>query len=257
MSKINIDELLKILPKLIRENDTVKGAIISALSGVVATHEDIVELSKAMNERFESMDKRFESIQNSMNERFKSMDKRFESIQNSMNERFESMDKRFESIQQTMDKRFEILIEQMNRGFEEARKDRQELRVSISSISSRSGEKLEELILNMLSDKLVNENIQKSKITHKDLIDREGKVYYKNYTTNVDVVIQNGKTLLMEVKSTADNRDVFDLIQKGKLYELQTGEKYDGLILACLEINRTNFEQAVKQGVRIIAGKIT
>jgi hypothetical protein len=156
-----------------------------------------------------------------------------------------------------MDKRFQSLIEQMNRGFEEARKDRQELRVSLSSISSRSGVKLEELILNMLSDKLVQENIQKSKISHKDLIDQEGKVYYENYTTDVDILVQNGKTLLMEVKSTADNRDVYDLIQKGKLYELQTGEKFDGLILVCLEINRTNFEQAIKQGVRVIAGEIT
>ena len=41
MSEIDIDELLKILPKLIRENDTIKGAILSALSGIVATHEDI------------------------------------------------------------------------------------------------------------------------------------------------------------------------------------------------------------------------
>ncbi len=41
MPTIDIDELLRILPQLIRENDTVKGAIITALSGVVATHEDI------------------------------------------------------------------------------------------------------------------------------------------------------------------------------------------------------------------------
>ncbi|MGV9171696.1 MAG: hypothetical protein ACOC44_12150 [Promethearchaeia archaeon] len=214
MSKINIDELLKILPKLIRENDTVKGAIISALSGVIATHDDIVELTKTMNQRFEAMNER-------------------------------------------MDKRFESLIEQMNKGFEEGRKDRQELRVTISSVSSRSGVKLEELILNMLNEKLIQENIQKSNIARKDLVDQEGQVYYENYRTDVDVVVQDGKTLLMEVKSTADNRDVFDLIKKGELYKLQTGKQYDGLFLLCLEINRTNFEQAIKQGVRVIAGEIT
>jgi hypothetical protein len=38
MNKIDIDELLEIPPKLIRENDTEKGAINSALFGVVATH---------------------------------------------------------------------------------------------------------------------------------------------------------------------------------------------------------------------------
>jgi exonuclease VII large subunit len=107
MSKIDIDELLKILPKLIRENDTVKGAIISALSGVVATHEDIVELNKKMDKRFEaiqkSTDKRFEA----MDKRFKAMDKRFETMQQSLDKRFERMDKRFEAMQKNMDQRFE------------------------------------------------------------------------------------------------------------------------------------------------------
>jgi len=39
MSKKIIDDLMEILPKLIRENDTVRGVVLSALSGVVATHE--------------------------------------------------------------------------------------------------------------------------------------------------------------------------------------------------------------------------
>jgi hypothetical protein len=282
MSKINIDELLKILPKLIRENDTVKGAIISALSGVVATHDDIVELTKSMNERFESMDKRFESmdkrfesmdkkfesiqrsmnerfesIQRSMNERFESMDKKFESIQRSMDRRFESIDKRFESVQQSMDRRFESLIKQMNKGFELAGKERKKMETRLLSISSRSGEKLEDLVLNLLSDKLIQENIERKDISRKELIDREGHVFFKDYRTDVDVVIRNGKTLLMEIKSTADNRDVFFLMKKGELFKELYKKEYDGLILACLEINRTNFEYAVTQGIHVITAKIT
>ena len=223
MSNINIDELLKILPKLIRENDTVKGAIITALSGVVATHDDILELTKTMNERFEKMDKRFEK-----------------------------MDKRFEK----MDKRFEALIKEMKRGFEEARKEREILRVGIATISSRSGERLEDLVLNILSEQLLQENIERSKISRKELVDREGKVYFDNYQTDVDVVIQDGKTILIEVKSTADNRDIFDLQKKAELFKIVSGEEYDELMLVCLEINRFNFEQAIKQGIHVIAGKI-
>lgn len=245
MSKIDIDELLKILPKLIRENDTVKGAIISALSGVVATHDDIVELTNTMNARFESMDRRFVS----MDKRFVSMDKRFESL----DKRFESMDRRFES----MDRRFETLIEEMKRGFEEAGKEREVLRVGIATISSRSGERLEDLILNVLSDKLLQENIDRSKIEHKELVDREGKVYYENYNTDIDILIQNGKTILIEVKKTADNRDVFDLQKKGELFSLEMGKEYDELMLICLEINHLNFKQAIEQGINVIAGKIT
>ncbi len=66
--KIDVDELLKILPQLIRENDTVKGAILTALSGVMATREDIKDVIREMDKRFEAMqqqmDKRFEAVNN-------------------------------------------------------------------------------------------------------------------------------------------------------------------------------------------------
>ncbi|MHA1651695.1 MAG: hypothetical protein ACTSYB_16000 [Candidatus Helarchaeota archaeon] len=132
MNPINIDELLKILPTLIRENDTVKGAIITALSGVVATKEDIKELILQMDKRFEAlqqqMDKRFEALQQQMDKRFEAlqqqMDKRFEALQQQMDKRFEAlqqqMDKRFKAVDkrfEAMDKRFEALQQQMDKRF--------------------------------------------------------------------------------------------------------------------------------------------
>ncbi|NOY07601.1 MAG: hypothetical protein GXP33_02025 [Spirochaetes bacterium] len=64
---------------------------------------DIKTLAELMKQGFESMDKRFESLQHQM-------DNRFESLQHQMDKRFESlqhqMDKRFESLQHQMDKRF-------------------------------------------------------------------------------------------------------------------------------------------------------
>lgn len=63
------EEFLKLLPKLIREDDEVKGAIISALSGVMATKEDIQRV-------IEHSDKRFEALQKEMDKRFETMDER-------------------------------------------------------------------------------------------------------------------------------------------------------------------------------------
>ena len=77
---IDIDELIRILPKLIRENDTVKGAIISALSGVVATRDDIKELIREMDKRFEAMDKRFEAMQQQIDKGFTETNKKFETV---------------------------------------------------------------------------------------------------------------------------------------------------------------------------------
>ncbi|MBD3253780.1 MAG: DUF3782 domain-containing protein [Candidatus Lokiarchaeota archaeon] len=174
-----------------------------------------------------------------------------------MEERFQKVDERFEAMQRTMDERFEAVIEQMNKGFDEARRDREELKVSIATISSRSGSKLEEMILNLLRDDLIQENIDKKNVTREVLKDDRGEVYYEGYTTDIDVVIQDGKTFLMEIKSTADNRDIADLLLKAKLFKIQHGKDYDGLILACLEINRVNFEKAIKQDIRVITGEIT
>ncbi len=79
---IDVDELLKILPDLIRENDTVKGAIITALSGVVATREDIKDLIREMDKRFDAMqaqmDKRFDAMQAQMDKRFESVHRRLD-----------------------------------------------------------------------------------------------------------------------------------------------------------------------------------
>ena len=84
---IDKNELLKLLPKLIREDDEIKGAIITALSGVVATKEDIERIIENSNRRFEAMDKRFEV----MDKRFETMDKRFADARNHREEIEKSM----------------------------------------------------------------------------------------------------------------------------------------------------------------------
>ena len=81
------EEFLKLLPKLIQEDNQVKGAIITALSGVVATKDDIKQI-------IEEFDKRFEAIQAQMDRRFEAMDRRFEA----MDRRFERVQERFDNI---------------------------------------------------------------------------------------------------------------------------------------------------------------
>lgn len=77
---IDKNELLKLLPKLIREDDEIKGAIITALSGVVATKEDIASLIEHSNRRFEQIEKRFEET----HRRFEEAAKERRDMQDSM-----------------------------------------------------------------------------------------------------------------------------------------------------------------------------
>ena len=218
------EEFLKLLPKLIREDNEVKGAILTALSGVVATKEDVTRI-------IEHSDKRFEAVQ-------------------------DQMDKRFDAMQDQMDKRFEAIITQMNKGFEDARQDREKLHVQIATVSSRGGEEFQDTVLNLLKDKLIQESIPISDIKRETIVDREGNIFYKDYNTDIDLLIKNEQIILIEIKFKADNRDVYVLIKKGDLYNLLNEKKYDQLMLVCLEINKTNFEQAIKQGIKVITGKI-
>ena len=77
---------------------------------------------KAVNERFDMMEKnfeqRFESIEKIFEERFKSIEQRFEQRFESIEQRFEFIDQRFD----LMDDRFESLTREMNQRFESGEK---------------------------------------------------------------------------------------------------------------------------------------
>ncbi|MHA1689986.1 MAG: hypothetical protein ACTSUN_11760 [Promethearchaeota archaeon] len=249
MSKLNIDELLKILPKLIRESDEIKGAIISALSGVVATHEDIVQLNKAMdkrfealikqmNERFESMDKRFEAVDKrfeSMDKRFESMDKRFESLTKQMNDRFEAVDKRFES----MDKRFESLTKQMNERFEATDKRFEaiethfhEIKSTLKSLQKTLGKPFEQFGRNVVIKLLQSEGIENVTLEKKILQDPEKFVSPGITEVEIDGFSIN-PPILVEITSILKTKEKIETFLRKKTFvEKLYGVKFKGYFLA-------------------------
>jgi gas vesicle protein len=118
MNKIDIDELVKILPKLIRENDTVKGAIISALSDVLPTHKDIIELGESIKKQSKEMEERMEKRFQELHKQNKQMDDRmntqFKKMDDRMNTQFKKMDDRIIGLEERMDDRIIGLEERMD-----------------------------------------------------------------------------------------------------------------------------------------------
>ena len=90
--------------RLIRLEETLSSHIELTRKGFAVMEEHF----NAVDKRFESMqvqmDKRFEVTQEQMNKRFDQVDKRFEATQEQMNRRFDVVDKRFETMTQRMDK---------------------------------------------------------------------------------------------------------------------------------------------------------
>lgn len=201
---MDIDQLIKILPKLVRENDTVKGAIISALSGVVATHEDIQTLMKAMDRRSEVVDRRFEVV----------------------------------------DRRFEELIRSIKH-----------LTHSVSRIESKGGVLFEKTVMELMKETLQLENISPEKIRKEILTDATGEIFFPNYSTDIDVLIEDSNTYLIEVKSTAEPEDVAHFIQNAKLFEKIKAKHPTQLILIALRISLTAKMLAESQQMRVIAAE--
>ncbi len=195
------EEFLRLLPKLIRESDEVKGAIITALSGVVATKEDIKEVIKEFDKRFEAMTIKVDILDVGLNKKIDKLD------------------------------------------------------VAIGALGQRSGKSLEKSILNILKDKLIQENIQASEIKKVYLTDVDGIIFSKNATTDVDVVIEDGKTVLIEIKYRPDQDDVERFLNIAKLYK-SIKKPYDQLLIIALEIKRKHYDYANQKGIKVISGKI-
>ena len=236
MKNIDIDELLKILPKLIRENDTVKGAIISALSSVVATKEDIRELIREMNQRFEAVDKRFEA-----------MDRRFEAMQ-------KQMDQRFDAMQRQLDQRFEA----MQRELVSVHMDVKRMTLDVATLSMRSGDDLEIMVRELLADTLTRNKIDVSDVKKVQLVDVKGEVFAPGYNTAVDVVARNGNVHLYEIKYRADQRDAYHFMQVARLYEVINGRKPNRLVMIVLEISNATLRAIATFPIPIdvIAGSV-
>ena len=119
------EDFLKLLPKLIVEDNEVKGAIITALSGVMATKHDIERIIEHSDKRFEKIDKRFEK----MDKHFEKMDERIEKLQEilishtqaltQLNERSNNLSGNFSRIENIRNAEFKTLdgkIESLSEG---------------------------------------------------------------------------------------------------------------------------------------------
>ncbi|GAB4313934.1 MAG: hypothetical protein Kow0069_15280 [Promethearchaeota archaeon] len=210
---IDIDELLEVLPKLIRENDRVKGAIISALSGVVATHDDILALQAEMDRRFEAMDRRFEALQAEMDRRFEAMERRFEALQAEMDRRFEAMERRFEALQAEVREGFGVLSGKLD------------------SLLLAFGRPFEQFGRNVVARILEAEGFRGVKFARK-VYPNPNRVEFPHAEVEVDGVSED-PPVVVEVTSILRNEKKVDkFLAKKRFLERVTERKFRGFLVA-------------------------
>ncbi|MHC1592438.1 MAG: hypothetical protein ACXQS8_10145, partial [Candidatus Helarchaeales archaeon] len=100
------------------------------------------------------------------------------------------------------------------------------------------------------------EKVDPSKARKEYLQDLEGLVFYKGYTTDVDVILENDNTYLVEVKATANKQDVDHFLMNVKLYEKLKKQSVTRPILISLRTTQDAVETAERQGVKFIYSTI-
>ena len=154
------------------------------------------------------------------------------------------------------DNEFKALQAQRDRRFEVQHEEIMKISLAIDYLGRKSDKSLENTILTILNDELIKENIDASQIKKVYLFDEHGKVFWKNYESNIDILIQNGKTILIKVKYHSSKYKIETFVRNSKLYTLQFKKDFDELVMICLEIKRSDLRIAKEFGVKIIAGNI-
>jgi hypothetical protein len=235
---IDVKQLIEILPKLIRENDTVKGAILTALSGVVATREDIKDMIR-------EMDKRFADMQNQSDKRFSEVDKHFSDV----DKHFSDVDKHFSDV----DKHFS----DVDKRFDRVEREIKIVGVSVDRLEGKQGVQLEKTILDLMRETLKMENVDPDKIKKVFIVDRKGMVFWNDYSSDIDVLVENGNVYAIEVKAKASHADVTRFVQNIKLYELVENKKVTKSFVISLRIEPDIKAYAESRGLIVIAGDIS
>jgi len=194
-------------------------------------------LHEEMNQRFEQVDKRFEALHKEMNQRFEQVDKRFEALHKEMNQRFEQVDKRFEQVDQRFEEQHSEILDVKRRVIKIEsgqallldKMTRFDMRLNMlaGTLGTEKGQRLEEVFASVLSYGLNHPDIKPESIQlRQQFVDTEGLVYLrKGKYIEVDIIAENGKFTVFEVKATTMIGNVDEFARKVKLIQLQNPDK--------------------------------
>ncbi|MHA1584437.1 MAG: hypothetical protein ACTSWL_04225 [Promethearchaeota archaeon] len=235
MSDLNINQFIAILPKLIRENDAVKGAILSALSGVVATREDIKDLIQEMDKRFEVVDKRFEAMQKQMDKRFEAMQKQMDKRFDAVDKRFEVVDKRFEAMQKQMDKRFDAVdkrFDAVDKRFDIQDKNFDQINGKLDSLLQAFGKPFEQFARNVIERILEGEG--KTGVHLEGITFTDSNFKVSKFTTVVEIDgFSRDPPVIVEITTILKEKEkIMKFLRKKSFIEEVEGLKFRGFFVA-------------------------
>jgi len=200
------------------------------------------------NQRFEQVDQRFEQV----DQRFEQVDQRFEQV----DQHFEQVDQRFDEVhQEQLGMKRDIV--QLRHGQELIIKkiDGQEkwLRFVTGQMRNEKGQTLEDLFAEALRYGLKNPDLKAENICLRQILDdSDHAVFPSGFTSEVDLIIENGKISVLEIKATAKPSEVDLFALKIQVIAAQNPDKQVEGIFVSLAASDKVCSRCAKHGIRLI-----
>ena len=191
------------LPRLLREDATLRQQLQQALEGLFPTRVEVSEL-RALREDFNRF--AVEALR-----------------------RFETMDQRFLDLRQEMDQRFLQSRQEMNQRFESVLKELRTQRLHLSRLSGRLDYGLEYLVREVV-EAFAGKSLTRSE--RLVLKDREGEVFGVPAEIEFDLFASDGEAYLCEVKSHIEADDVLTFNRKTAFAAKHINQPFIRLMIA-------------------------
>lgn len=231
------EHILQVLPQLLQQNPKIATTIEGMLAHQFPRRDEFIQLLNEMKWLREDTNRRFDQV-----------DRRIDLLQVEMNQRFEQVERRIEQVE----KRIDLLHEEIDRRFDEEKRERLDIKrrlIKVESIVTRMDEKITQfdawlkVVTGNVGDKRGQEaeqlfalglryGLKRSDIEPETIqlrcqfIDTEGIVFpKKGKFIEVDIMAEDGKLCVFEVKITAVDTDVMTFARKVQLIQHKTPDK--------------------------------
>ena len=268
-----VKKIIEQLPVLIQQNPLLKYAVWDICADKFADKKKTEDRFELLLEEFrkerERSDKRFAELKEEIrrereksDKRFEKFDQRFEKFEEWMKEseqRLEKLEDWMEESKRRFEK-FEQRCEKFDQRFEEMHKEitllaekiaRVDKRIdrTIGALGARWGLNSEKAFRDAIRDIL--RELTNYKVERFLEYDMQGIVFDEPDQIELDVVIKNNQTWLIEIKSSVSKADVYIFKRKVEFYEQDKGVKASKKIIISPMVDRKAVDLAQKLGIKI------
>jgi hypothetical protein len=233
---MEVEELKTKILKMLREDEEFRYAV----AGIIGLEEIIKRLEKH-DEKFNEILKRLEEHDKRFNEILERLDRHEEELKKLREDMILGF-RRHDEILERHEKEIIKLREDMNKGF-------QLINRRIDALGARWGIMSEEAFREGLRGLLEKE--LGFKIEKWTVYDQAGKVYGYPSVVDIDVILKDEKTILVEVSSHIKKSDIIIFKKKAELYEEETGRKPDKLLIVTPYIDEEALKASEKMEIEV------